>query len=334
MLTNLTIRNFKKHQHVVIPLGNPVVFAGPHNSGKTSALQALTLWQLGLDRWVEHQANKWPDDLDGVDVLHKDLPSVQVPASSHLWHDLNVGKPVYHDELPSTESRCIEVTVEGVSGSSSWVCGFEFYATDWVDGFYCLPRRTPDGSGQRREVPDAARDARIEFLRPLSGLSARETLLLLGAVNVRIGDGRAGEVLRSLCWHVTELPDGERQWNELANQISTLFGVRLDRPELVPIRGEVELAYTTREGANLDLTASGRGMQHALLLLAFMKANPGIVILLDSPATHMDADRQREIYGLLRKAAYDNNSQMIMASHSEAILNEAAKRGDKVLAFG
>ena len=48
MLTKLTIRNFKRFGEVEIELGNPVVFIGPNNSGKTSALQGLALWDAGL----------------------------------------------------------------------------------------------------------------------------------------------------------------------------------------------------------------------------------------------------------------------------------------------
>jgi predicted ATP-dependent endonuclease of OLD family len=50
MLTKIKIRNFKRFGSVEIDLGNPVVFIGPNNSGKTSALQALALWQVGLSR--------------------------------------------------------------------------------------------------------------------------------------------------------------------------------------------------------------------------------------------------------------------------------------------
>ena len=39
MLIKLTIRNFKRFENVEIELGNPVVFIGPNNSGKTSAIQ-------------------------------------------------------------------------------------------------------------------------------------------------------------------------------------------------------------------------------------------------------------------------------------------------------
>jgi AAA15 family ATPase/GTPase len=51
MLTHLIVRNFKLFDEVEIELG--VVFVGPDNSGKTSALQALALWSVGVRRWVE-----------------------------------------------------------------------------------------------------------------------------------------------------------------------------------------------------------------------------------------------------------------------------------------
>jgi predicted ATP-dependent endonuclease of OLD family len=47
MLTKLTIRNFKLFGEVEIELSDRVVFVGPNNSGKRSALQALALWSIG-----------------------------------------------------------------------------------------------------------------------------------------------------------------------------------------------------------------------------------------------------------------------------------------------
>src|SRR5271165_6827443 len=48
VLTNLRIKNFKRLEDVEIELGKTVVFVGPNNSGKTTALQALALWEIGL----------------------------------------------------------------------------------------------------------------------------------------------------------------------------------------------------------------------------------------------------------------------------------------------
>ena len=63
-----------------------------------------------------------------------------------------------------------------------------------------------------------------------------------------------------------------------------------------------------------------------------MYANPGAVLLLDEPDAHLEILRQRQIYGLLTDVARESGSQIIAASHSEVLLNEAAGR-DLVVAF-
>jgi hypothetical protein len=73
-------------------------------------------------------------------------------------------------------------------------------------------------------------------------------------------------------------------------------------------------------------------LQQTLLLLAYLYANPGTVLLLDEPDAHLEILRQRQTYQLLTDVAEEQNSQIIAASHSEVVLNEAAGR-DVVVAF-
>jgi AAA domain, putative AbiEii toxin, Type IV TA system len=56
------------------------------------------------------------------------------------------------------------------------------------------------------------------------------------------------------------------------------------------------------------------------------------VRLLDEPDAHLEVLRQRQIYQLLTEIAARQGSQIIAASHSEVVLNEAANR-DVVVAF-
>src|SRR3990172_3545980 len=91
MLTKLTVRNFKLFDEVEIELGERVVFVGPNNSGKTSALQALALWNAGVRRWVEKRgAGDVPKARAGVTINRRDLIAVPVPSANLLWRDLHV----------------------------------------------------------------------------------------------------------------------------------------------------------------------------------------------------------------------------------------------------
>ncbi len=94
MLTKLTIRNFKGIDEAEIELGNPVVFVGPNDSGKTTALQALTLWDLGLRRWTEKRGDQAPSKRPGVAVNRRDLVGVPVPTARQLWHELSLNPPM------------------------------------------------------------------------------------------------------------------------------------------------------------------------------------------------------------------------------------------------
>ena len=330
MLTKLTIRNFKRFGEVEIELGNPVVFIGPNNSGKTSAMQALALWDVGIKRWNEKRSGKTtPEKRPGVTINRRDLIAVPVPGANLLWRDLHVREVRKDGGGQKTRNVRIDITVQGVTEDNSWTCGLEFdYANE--ESFYCRPLRRPSGKDlERMPIPKEAGKVPISFLPPMSGLAATETRLDQGAINVRIGEGRTAEVLRNLCYQVqTEKPE---LWEKIVAHIQELFGSKLASPKYVAERGEILMTYQENE-IRLDLSSSGRGLQQTLLLLAYMYANPGSVLLLDEPDAHLEILRQRQIYRLLTDVAGASGSQIIAASHSEVLLTEAAGK-DMVVAF-
>lgn len=333
MLTKLTVRNFKSLQSVEIELGNPVVFVGPNDSGKTSALQALALWDLGRRRWVEKRGGPAPAERPGVAINRRDLTAVPTPSARQLWWDLQVRRTYRVSAGQRTENIRIDVTVDGVTGLEEWRCGLEFDFAN-AESFHCRPLRTTSDGSKRMPIPAADLLPPVVLLAPMSGLATQETKLEPGAVSVRLGEGRTAEVLRNLCYQVRELPDGEAKWDSLAEHVERLFGARLDLPEMIVERGEINLTYRTRSGSRLDLSASGRGMQQTLLLLSFIALNPESVVLLDEPDAHLEILRQRQTFDLLSEAAAGNSAQVIVASHSEVVLNEAAEKGTVVAFVG
>ncbi len=326
MLTRLKARNFKLFEEIDLELGRQVVLIGPNNSGKTTALQALALWDIGLKRWLEKRGTgEVPLKRPGVTINRRDLIALPVPTANLLWRDLHTRIGRRENGRTRTQNVLVDIVVDG----ADWSCGLEFdYANE--ESFYCRPLRRE--GGERMPVPEAAKRVRVAYLPPMSGLVANEVRLDPGAINVRLGEGRTAEVLRNLCHRILEEEDGDAKWGQLSERIQALFGSRLDAPEYIAERGEIRMTYRNREGVRLDLSASGRGQQQTMLLLAHMTANPGSVLLLDEPDAHLEILRQRQIYQLLSETADETGSQIVAASHSEVVLNEAAGR-DVLIAF-
>jgi energy-coupling factor transporter ATP-binding protein EcfA2 len=331
VLTSLRVKNFKRLEDVEIELGKTVVFVGPNNSGKTTALQALALWEIGLRKWVEKRSAKdTPEKRPGVTINRRDLIAVPVPDANLLWRDLHVRAIQRRNGKQDTRNIRIDIVVSGVTDGKAWECGFEFdYANQ--ESFYCRPLRTnEDPQPVRMPVPIAAAPVRVAFLPPMSGMAATEDRLQDGAVNVRIGEGRTAEVLRNLCFEISSDPV-QASWEALVLQIRNLFGVTLSPPQFIKERGQITMSYYEGE-TELDLVSSGRGLQQTLLLLAHLYTHPRTVLLLDEPDAHLEILRQRQIYQILTETAESQGCQVIAASHSEVLLNEAADR-DIVVAF-
>ncbi len=330
MLTRLTIRNFKVFSDVEIELGERVVFIGPNNSGKTSALQALTLWDVGLKRWLAKRSHSTTSTRQrGVTINRQELLMIPVPAANLLWRDLRVRAGSKQGNNIKAGNVFIEIGVEGVN-DSLWKCNLEFYYAN-EESFYCRPSHEIQKNVQMN-VPDFLKHLQISYLPPMSGLAAREDRLEAGSIRARLGEGRTAEILRNLCWQVLQSQNGETKWQYISDSIQRLFGARLHKPEYIPERGEITMKYTTPTGTTLDISACGRGQQQTLLLLAHMAAHPGAVLLLDEPDAHLEILRQRQIYTVLSDQAATMGCQIIAASHSEVFLNEAAAR-DVVIAF-
>lgn len=315
------IRNFKRFGEVDIELGNPVVFIGPNNSGKTTALQALALWDIGVRRWKELD-----EEVSWAAINRKDLIGLPVPQARMLWRNLLYRR----QDLKAKTSRRIpiEILVEGISDGQHWRRGLEFrYAND--ESLLCRPLK-----GGKEVAAESILlgqpSERIVFLPAMSGLAAHEPRLDPGAIDVRLAEGRTAEVLRNICYQLaTSSPD---RWQRVCTRMEELFKVAIQEPVYIPQRGEIQMAYKDPAGASLDLSASGRGLQQMLLLLAYLTLNPRSVLLIDEPDAHLEILRQRQIYQILSDTAREYDSQIVMASHSEVILNEAADR-DVVVAF-
>ena len=331
MITNITIKNFKRFETITVPLGETVVFAGPNNSGKTTAIQALTVWRLALNRWLEKRERSPRSKARqrvGVPITRPDMTAVPVREVRLLWHGCDVlGE--------GNKPRLIEILVEGIQGGKAWRFGMELQYQG-PEMLYCRPMRVGSEAEERMEVPEAARDLTVVHLPPLAGLQFREERVDERVLQTRISEGRAGDIVRNLLLMVAE--KGDSDWGQLKAHMQSLFQIELLRPEYVAT-GEIVAEYYNGlpppTGRNphpkLDIASGGSGFHQVLLLLAFLHARPGTVLLFDEPDAHLEVIRQRDVYNLLQRVADEREAQLIVASHSEVILDETAR--ENIVAF-
>lgn len=325
MITKFTISNFKRIKSAELELGSAAVFIGPNNAGKTTALQALALWDVGCKRWSEKREKGAPKERSGVTINRRDLYSIPIPSARLLWRDVHTQDTLKENGKQRTEKVYITLTAEGVHNDKPWSCSLEFYYAN-EESFYCRLKDSADGL-----IPEAVRKHPVVFLPPMSGLAEREHRKEPGEISVLIGEGQTAQVLRNLCWQLFSQED-QAAWKRLVAKIKDLFHITLQDPEYIQERAELSLAYKEHSGVKLDLSSSGRGCQQVMLLLSYMLANPGAVLLLDEPDAHLEILRQRDVYNLLTELATETGSQIVAASHSEIVLQEAAER-DVVTAF-
>jgi ABC-type cobalamin/Fe3+-siderophores transport system ATPase subunit len=327
LLHYVEIENFKRFDTKQrIELDHPTVLIGPNNCGKTSAIQALALWSQAFRAWFSIRSRGSARQRRGIPLNRLEIVAVPVQTTKYFWSNVQVRKG---SNRPIYLVIAVGVEFEGAVVQLS----MSFY-NDGDDLVYCQVKEEESFNGltadQRARFMEHVAGIRVELLYPMSGLSTTEPVYQDRFIANLMGQGRTAEVLRNLCRNVAV-----DKWVSVQRLISRLFQVDLSQPE-ENAQGHIELYYSPkgRQRERLELAASGRGFQQMLLILAHLYSHPGGVLLIDEPDAHLEILRQKEMYVLLRDIATENESQVVMVTHSEVILTEAVDRNLNLILDG
>src|ERR1017187_604380 len=293
MIRKVVIRRFKRFDEVSFDLPGHVVLAGPNNMGKTTLLQAIAAWGLALNRWKQlNRFHLHKGAYTRAPIARQTFSAVPLRDFNLLWRDC-------------THRQNIENEIHSDSG---WNITLEFEA-DSTGQIYVRPRKDVE--------PQALRNATLEtvFVPPMTGLGTDEPMYQRPKIERLLGQGKPGEVLRNL---LAEANRSDRVWDDLETSIQRLFGYRLVAPDSA---GAHILADYWDGGTRLDIASAGSGFQQVLMLLTFLHTRPASVLLIDEPDSHLHVILQDSIYSELQSVAAKTNSKLIVATHSEVIIN-------------
>lgn len=325
MITSVTVRRFKGIDDEKIELDEAVVLAGPNNSGKTTVLQAIATWQTAVNHWLTRRkpGETTAKSRSGVQITRAQFTAIPVREMSLLWP----GRQTSGVEAPPGRKRRIEIILTG-DESGGWECGVEIEY-----GSRETANVRPLGSLEDADIADwppmPARDLRVVHIPPMSGISREEARHNRGLQDLLIGQGRPGEVLRNLLYEISQQEDA---WTNLCENIRGLFNFELVKPRYAEADPYIVAEYRPKVGdRSLDIANAGSGFLQVLLLFAFFYARPGSVLLLDEPDAHLHVILQKEMHDVLRRLASQRQAQLLIATHSEVLLD--ATSPERVISF-
>jgi predicted ATPase len=303
IIRRITLKNFKRFDALDFEVPGHLVLAGPNNTGKTTLLQAISAWSFGLTKWLELGADHNPRrGFPWQDLERAQFSAVALRSFDLLWRNRR-----------GLEALEIGLQLGGLPSPA--VLEFQFQAPG-------LARVRPRADFPVMLAKIGGFDFKATFIPAIAGLNPIERRLAdREAIQDLLSQARAGEVLRNL---LVLAHQDELAWRSLNEALGRMFGIAL----LPPTRGAaLECEYKrANEDTAFDISTAGSGVLQVLLVLSLMLTQQGHVLLIDEPDAHLHLILQRTIYGELRAVAAARGSQLLIATHSEQVIDTVDPR--------
>jgi predicted ATPase len=323
MIHKLTLRNFKSVGEQVYEFSRFDLIIGRNNSGKSTVLQALAIWQFCVDEF--HRSKR--TGATGIQVVLPNFTALPVPEFILLWKD-RTDRAYPLDKTTGKKKQefiLIEILVEWQdSAGAAGMFGVELrYHSPQT--LYAIP---VGGWSVFRACEASGNLPRIAYVPPFSGLEPTEKFLDISPMRQQVGKGQPGSVLRNLLLRVhapQSRDNGERavrpmpssDWAELAGVIERWFSVKISPPKYASTKDVYITVEYTQNGRDYDIISGGSGFHQTLTLLAFLFGYRPTTILLDEPDAHLHVNLQREIVDYFKKKSLEIGTQFLIATHAE-----------------
>ena len=321
MITRLTLRNFKSIGEQTYDFTKLDLLVGRNNSGKSTVLQALAIWQFCVDEF--HRAKR--SGQSGIQIVLPNFSALPVPEFNLLWKDKTDRKYPIKNGKKTQEYILIEIDLTWISSQHEEQSFGVKLRYNSPQSLYAIPS---EGWNRFQKLDEKKALPVIAYVPPFSGLEPTEEWRDDGPLRKQVGKAQPGSVLRNLLLRVCPPPEKDRkggkkdynypsEWQELKEIVHQWFSVELNEP--VYERGldtEILCEYI-QGGKSYDIIAGGSGFHQTLTLLAFLYGYKPTTILLDEPDAHLHVNLQREILDYFKRKSAERNVQFLIATHAE-----------------
>jgi hypothetical protein len=321
MIKRLTLKNFKNVRKQVYDFTQFDLLVGRNNSGKSTILQALAIWQFCVDEFRRSKKS----GSNGIQIVLPNFTALPVPEFNLLWRDrVDRHWPTRDDGTKGKQEYIlIHIQVEWLRNdgtTGSFGVELRYHSPQTI---YAIPQ---DGWQAFNECVKAADLPKIAYVPPFSGLEPAEQWKDISPIRQQIGKAQPGSVLRNLLLQVSKPAGGAGEiaspgdWPELAKTIKNWFSVNIHEPKYNSATDVNITVEYEQDRKKYDIIVGGSGFHQTLTLLAFFYGYHPTTILLDEPDAHLHVNLQRQILDYFKTKSRDKNVQFLIATHAEELV--------------
>ncbi|GAA6149676.1 ATP-binding protein [Pseudooceanicola nitratireducens] len=354
MIEKIELTNFKKFKSETIELKPQglSLLAGANNSGKSTLLQALAVWDFCITvlKNEKGEAALTPAHTgQGVGLSDDEFSPIQMPSLSHLWTNLT-------NQVKGADGYTLSIkpTWRDAAGVEKFLQISLALANDRL-----FIKQTSSNIIIGEETP------RIAFVPPFAGITAKEQRMSVAQRRSLTGSGLVGGTIRNLLFELES--ENQRQrgnlkdengriktsqlkrlrdtdpWELLQSAMGRFFQTSLSVSpfnDLYQSYIRVSLIKGTWEGTRIkkfpkfkprDLMSEGSGFLQWLSVFSLALDPKTDVLLLDEPDAHLHSSLQTLLLAELENIAAGLQKQILLATHSTEILRWADH--SKILSF-
>lgn len=289
------IKNFKRFNNLDIELGAFDCIVGSNNSGKTTLLQALALF----DFCIRHCLSSRNGDIELKSriILPEELYVIPVANPADLWTNRQTGA--------NSKGNPIQITL-AFEGDRD--------VTARVELSYRGLALSVSSSDSSQDWLRQLRQLRISYLPVFSTFLPQEERRTPAVIKDYLARGQVNSVIRNL---LLDLKQEGRQ-DELVAILQRIF------PELSELNIEfdedndlyIETTYKEKgRKKEFDIFSAGSGFHQLIYLFGFILLRQPTTILLDEPDVHLHGNLQRALIEELRRLVAAGK-QVLLATHS------------------
>lgn len=307
-IKKIVINNFKRFKELQAELSSFDCLVGANNSGKSTLLQSLALFDFVLHNCL---ATKQVNGNSGFEKIFEirnrsispeEFVVLPVANAIDLWTDKIAQKGGKHVliqiEVEFDNNKIVKATV------------------DLNFNRYSVSIETDNDQNWLKDLVNY----KISYLPVFSTFLSQEEKRTQAVIEDALSRGRVNSVIRNLLFDLKQKGEIQYLKNVLQNAIPSFKELNIKFDEVTD--KYIDVSYI-EEGKNksFDLFMAGSGFQQFVYLFGFIRLRNPNLVLLDEPDVHLHGTMQSSLINELRNLQRTENKQIIFATHSRDIIS-------------